>query len=177
MDWREVHAAVAADHQGLANLLRDLFKMVGVGVVRVIDRPFSAEGARILKNVDFVILPLNASGLSTLSDLRRSADSPNPFVPTLLIGVDVAVADVRSAIQFGAHDVVVLPASSHKIRERLARAVLAGRPWVTTTNYVGPCRRRKLTSEWRTHERRRSAEEELAGRIAAEKRIAAILAA
>jgi CheY-like chemotaxis protein len=167
----DIHAGVIADRDGMGRVLGDLLRFAGMRHVLHLATP-SDQAAR-LAQCDVVIAALDAGGLDLITSLRRADRSPNPYIPIVLVGVDVRLADVQAAIQFGAHDVLALPLSSQNVRARLARTVFAGRPWISVAGYFGPCRRRVLRP-WAHTERRAGAEADRAAREAAERRAAAM---
>jgi CheY-like chemotaxis protein len=172
MTLNDMHGAIACQDPRMGGLLKNLMHLTGVRTVRLTEDAFSSDGRTILKDVDFGVVALDPDGLETLSRLRRDPESPNQYLPIIAVGADLMIEDVRSAIHFGAHDVLALPASVAQLQKRIQVAVMAGRPWINTAAYVGPCRRRSLKNTWAKAERRANAAMELAGRAAREAQIA-----
>lgn len=175
--WQEISAGVVATEKGLAPVLKDCLKLVGIGRVLIIGDPFERETRPLVRDCDLLVGALTETGLSLVHRLRRDANSPNTHIPILLVAVDVTAPDVQAAIGFGANDVLLLPINGKTMRQRLTHAVLVGRPFITTASYVGPCRRRALTNTvWQGRERRANAAADLAGRQAAAARAQAMAA-
>jgi CheY-like chemotaxis protein len=170
-DIQAIRAAIIAEHDRLGRVLSEVVRLAGVREATRFEDP-TADPQRLVQ-CDVALAGLNAAGLAVVSRLRRKSDAPNPFIPILLVGADVRLADVQAAIHFGAHDVLALPLRADQLRARLARAVFAGRPWIDVDSYFGPCRRRVLRA-WPHRERRANAEAERAAREAHERRLGAM---
>lgn len=156
---------------GIANLMRDVLAKIGFGNVMTAFDGF--EGVNKIKenHVDFIItdwelrprpdklqlIPQNAvittrygefppvNGASFVKSLRHSPNSPNPFVPVIMM-VSKAVANlVMFARDAGVNEVMVKPIVAEELCERIVRIIDMPRPFVTGKEYRGPCRRRKDT--------------------------------
>jgi hypothetical protein len=83
---------------------------------------------------------------------------------------------VRALISAGAHEVLTFPLTGERVRIHLQRAIFAGRPFVRTESYHGPCRRRVTDRGWTGQERRANAEADRAARAGNERRVNEMLA-
>ena len=91
----------------------------------------------IIANID----ETDDSGAVMLRNLRTGAIPGNPFVPAIITCNSSVAATVRSAVDSGADAVVLKPYSLKQIMDPVTALVDRRRPFVVTSDYVGPERR------------------------------------
>jgi two-component system chemotaxis response regulator CheY len=135
------------DHsQEMRQLIRDMLSRMGI---RRIHESRGIEGAsQILDEnrvhvvlVDWDLEPM--SGLEVVRLLRDKEQSPNPFVPIIML---TGVADkdrVLSSRDAGVNEFLLKPLSSKMLADRINAAVNGTRAFVEGSEYFGPDRRRK----------------------------------
>jgi CheY-like chemotaxis protein len=99
------------------------------------------------------------SGLELTRKIRSSPDSPNPFVPIIMLTGHTSLEYVRAARDAGVSDFLAKPVSAKAIIARLLSIIEHPRPFVRTKVYFGPCRRRRQDDAYRGPERRTSESE------------------
>jgi len=112
-------------------------------------------------NPDVVILDWMMEGMSGLEfvrQLRSSPQTPNPFVPVIMLTGHTHIDHVRQARDAGVNEFLAKPVSVKAILTRLIAVIEHPRPYVRTKSYFGPCRRRRGHDEYRGPERRAAAE-------------------
>jgi CheY-like chemotaxis protein len=128
--------------------------------VKTIYEANSAESAWTIlaKNpCDIVLLDWVMGGMSGLDLARRirtAPDSPNPFVPIVMLTGHTSLEYVRQARDAGVNDFLAKPVSAKAILWRLLSIIEHPRPFVRTKVYFGPCRRRRRDENYRGPERR-----------------------
>jgi DNA-binding response OmpR family regulator len=75
--------------------------------------------------------------------LRANPQSPNPFVPVIILTGPTTQEHVRQARDAGANEFIAKPVSVKTMMSRLASVIEHPRPFVRTSQYFGPCRRRR----------------------------------
>jgi len=126
----------------------------------------AAEGDRAFTllrdaNPDVVILDWMMEGMSGLEFVklvRTSPQTPNPFVPVIMLTGHTHIDHVRQARDAGVNEFLAKPVSVKAILTRLISVIEHPRPYVRTKSYFGPCRRRRGADEYRGPERRAAAE-------------------
>lgn len=83
--------------------------------------------------------------------LRHHEVGNNPFLPVIGLIGDPRPEVISKAIDSGADDLVMKPISTAQLIDRIRKLVTARRPFVVTTDYVGP-RRRGMTENGSTPE-------------------------
>ena len=91
----------------------------------------------IIANID----EADDSAAQLLRSLRNGTIPGNPFVPTIVTCNNSTAATVRAAVDCGADAVVLKPYSLQQIMDPIEAMVDRRRPFVVTSDYVGPERR------------------------------------
>ena len=133
------------------------------GVTTVFEATSGEEGWKILteRRCDLVFVDWVMDGMSGLEFsqmIRTAEDSPNQFVPIVMVTGHTSLERVRAARDAGINEFLAKPVSSKSILARLISVIENPRPFVRTKSYFGPCRRRRRT-EHRGPERRVEASE------------------
>jgi len=110
-------------------------------------------------NPDIIILDWvmeGMSGIDFMRMVRANPTSPNPFVPTIMLTGHTSLEHVQQARDCGINEFIAKPVSVKTMMTRLGAVIEHPRPFVRTSVYFGPCRRRRQ-DEHRGPERRASA--------------------
>jgi two-component system chemotaxis response regulator CheY len=94
------------------------------------------------------------SGIEFVTKLRSDPQSPNPFVPVIMLSGYTQMERVRQARDIGVNEFIAKPVSVKTMMQRLVAVIESPRPYVRTRGYFGPCRRRRGADEYRGPERR-----------------------
>ena len=122
--------------------------LAGVGVEHIRECWDGAEALAALRQwpadvaiVDFQMLPVDGVEFTRL--VRNAADSPNPFLPIIMLTGYAERARVFEARDAGVTEFVVKPVTARAVLDRLNAVIFHPRVFVRTDDYFGPCRRRK----------------------------------
>ena len=110
----------------------------------------------ILDGTDFVRL------------VRTGDDSPNPFVPIIMLTAYSERSKVIAARDAGVTEFCCKPVTAKELFRKVRSIVNTPRPFVRTSNYFGPDRRRIKSENYRGPERR-SEENEASELLTADK--------
>ncbi|HWA31541.1 MAG TPA: response regulator [Rhizomicrobium sp.] len=141
----------------------------GFGCTQVAE---ASEGQRALIlardfNPDVMILDWmmeGMSGLEVVKTIRNAPTSPNPYMPIIMLTGHTSAERVQEARDSGINEFLAKPVSVKALLARLTAVIEFPRPFVRTSVYFGPCRRRRNMDEYTGPERR---EAERAGKRAA----------
>jgi DNA-binding response OmpR family regulator len=86
--------------------------------------------------------------------VRNAADSPNPYLPIIMVTARTERARILEARDAGATEFLAKPIVPAGLISRIVEIVERPRPFVRTKTYFGPCRRRRKLDEWSGVERR-----------------------
>lgn len=90
--------------------------------------------------VDFNMFPMDGRAFTRL--VRTSPDSPNVYLPIIMMTGHSERSRVTDARDAGVTEFVVKPITAKAILDRINAVVFKPRPFVKTDTYFGPCRRR-----------------------------------
>lgn len=77
-----------------------------------------------------------------VSDLRHGRLGINPYLPVILTTWEAERSVVRRLVDSGADDLLVKPLSTKALLDRLEAVAMNRKPFVVTSDYIGPDRRR-----------------------------------
>ena len=101
--------------------------------------------------VDIALVDLNMSpldGLEFTKMMRSAPDSPNPYLPIIMMTGHTERTKVLAARDAGINEFVAKPISVKTLLERIIAVIDRPRSFVKTKNYQGPCRRRGKTADF-----------------------------
>jgi CheY-like chemotaxis protein len=129
------------------------------GVVHIHEAENGDRAWTVLResNPDVVVLDWvmdGMSGIDLIQMIRTNPGSPNPFVPVIMLTGHTSLDHVRQARDAGINEFIAKPVSVKTMMSRLVAVIESPRPFVRTSGYFGPCRRRRGTEEYRGPERR-----------------------
>jgi CheY-like chemotaxis protein len=120
----------------------------GVGVTHVRECWDGAEALEMLRQwpadlaiVDFRMAPVDGVEFTRL--VRNAADSPNQFLPIIMMTGYAERARVMEARDAGVTEFVVKPLTARALLDRLNNLISRPRPFIRTAHYFGPDRRRR----------------------------------
>lgn len=151
-----IRVLIVEDSKYMRNLLRGLLLSYGVGEVLE-----AADGAAALKIImatppdavvcDLQMTPMN--GLDFCDLVRKAENSPNRFMPIVMITANPSREIVAAARDVGVSEFLAKPITAESLLKRLLAAIKP-RPFVETRKYFGPDRRRKEDPEYPGPDRR-----------------------
>lgn len=166
---------VVEDNNYLQLLLVQALRALGVGNIRTASH--GGEAIDILKlmaidptkaglmSVDLIVSNWQMSpidGLMLLRWVRRHKESPNRFIPFVMVTAYADEDKVREARDMGVTEMLAKPFSVSAMAQRLQQVIEKPRQFVHTPDYFGPDRRRQnLGPPTLMEERRVNTEEQV----------------
>lgn len=134
------------DNASMRAITAAILKSAGVrGIREVEDGAAALQALRDwpadLAVVDFNMAPLNGVEFTRL--VRNAGDSPNPYLPIIMMTGHAERARVTEARDAGVTEFMVKPITPRALLQRMQAVIFHPRPFVRTDSYFGPCRRRK----------------------------------
>jgi CheY-like chemotaxis protein len=132
------------------------------GTNKILEAPDGQKAWADLRkaNPDVIILDWmmeGMSGLDLVKLLRTDPQSPNPFVPVIMLTGHTHIDHVRQARDAGVNEFLAKPVSVKALMARMVAVIEHPRPYVRTKTYFGPCRRRRDSDAYQGPERRADA--------------------
>ena len=156
---QHLKALVVEDNAHMRTLLRTILLGLGVGEVHEAQDGGQAftllgRGATDLVVTDLVMAPMD--GIAFVHALRNSANSPNPFLPVIMVSGHTERTRILAARDAGVTEFVAKPITAKNLLLRIMEIVDRPRPFVRGEGYFGPDRRRRndafYVGPWRREE-------------------------
>src|SRR5690606_32703817 len=156
LDLERLSVLVVEDSPFIRSLIANCLKILGVG--KVTTRDHGGDAIEFLTlvhkdpiragvmSVDIVISDWEMSpvdGMMLLRWLRRHKESPNRFMPFIMVTAYTEEARVKEARDMGANEVMTKPFTINGFAQKLENIILRPRQFVHTKDYFGPDRRRQ----------------------------------
>ncbi|PHS79124.1 MAG: hypothetical protein COB59_03475 [Rhodospirillaceae bacterium] len=83
--------------------------------------------------------------------LRHHDVGTNPFLPILALVDSPTANDIQAVVQAGADDLITKPVSAKQLLQRIKALIIARKPFMVTSAYIGPDRRKAEEKAAQTH--------------------------
>ena len=156
IDLSRISCLVVEDSQFLRSLLAGSLNALGVTKIKMADHGGDAIDFLKLQKldpmkagvltIDMIISNWQMSptdGMILLRWVRRHAESPNRFVPFIMLSGHSGNASVAEARDMGVTEFVTKPFSVTTLAQRIQMVIDRPRQFVHTGDYFGPDRRRR----------------------------------
>ena len=158
---RDITIMVVEDQEFTANLLRKMLRVLGASDVHLFDNGEDAWNYYRSNPVDLVITdwqmsPVNGIKLAQL--IRKNPESPNTFVPIIMVTAFREREHVFKARDAGVTEFCCKPITAKEMFSKIAAVINEPRPFIRNRSYFGPDRRRADpdTATFKGPERRKS---------------------
>lgn len=156
-NFSKLRVLVADDSASMRAIVRSI--LAGIGIEQIIEADDGAAAFQRLRTsqIDLAVVDWIMPGQDGLSFVRRvriGDDSPNPFLPIIMVTARTERARILEARDAGATEFLAKPITPAGLISRLVEIVERPRPFVKTKTYFGPCRRRRKLDDWSGVERR-----------------------
>ena len=155
----ELSFLVVDDNMRMRALVRSILRALGVR--NILDTRDGAEGLKKLLHypADIVICDWNMSpldGLEFVRLVRTGKDSPNPYVPIIMLTGHTEMHRVMKSRDSGVHEFLAKPISPKSLYARIRNIIEHPREFVKAREYFGPDRRRRASATYNGPERRKA---------------------
>ena len=141
-----VNILVIDDNKHMANLVIEILH--ALGAKNTCQAGDAAKAFQELKHftadviiVDWHMEPLD--GLDFVRLVRTAKDSPNPYVPIIMLSGYTEYRRITEARDAGINEFLAKPISAKSIYQRIATIIDHPRSFIRTKSYFGPDRRRQ----------------------------------
>ncbi|MES1199694.1 MAG: response regulator [Pseudomonadota bacterium] len=140
----DIQVLIVDDNRQMRFLMRSLLR--AAGVYRVAEAEGALEAFDLMNRfpvdivlADWMMRPVD--GIAFTRMVRLAEDSPNPYVPVLMMTAHTEKSRVRAARDAGVSGFIKKPISARLLFERMSASLLDTRVFVRTPSYFGPDRR------------------------------------
>ena len=160
----KVKFLVVEDNPFMKALLRQILRTLGV--TQIVEATEGAEGFELFKatSPDIVLLDWQmepVDGLE-LTKMIRGNQSPNRYVPIIMITAYSEIARVTLARDAGVNEILVKPIAATNLFTRIRAVIERPRLFVEAETYFGPDRRRRSDPNYKGEDRRTAGKRDLA---------------
>ena len=146
MALEHISALILDDNAHMRGLVRVI--LTGFGVRRIEEAGDIAAAMQLIAagdiDVAFVDMKLaGQSGLEFCRTVRNAADSPNIYLPLIMITAYSERNRVLDAVNAGVDEFLVKPVRAVDVANRVNAIIERRRPFVKVDGYFGPDRRRR----------------------------------
>ncbi|MEZ5937590.1 MAG: response regulator [Hyphomonadaceae bacterium] len=148
---------VVDDNHHMINIVKTILR--GFGFKEFYDARDAVEALDIMKNTqidvmitDYAVSPIN--GCELISLVRNADDSPNPYVPIIMLTAYAERSKVEEARDAGMSEFCAKPVTARGLYDKVRSVINAPRAFVRTAHYFGPDRRRRSSDSFNGEERR-----------------------
>ncbi len=145
------------DNPAMRTILRNILKELQVETIR--EANDGAEALGLLKDLYFDIVitdwnmqPMN--GLQFVRSIRLSKESPNRYIPIIMVTAYSELGQVVTARDAGITEFLAKPVSARSLFSRIKSVIENHRQFVRSQNFFGPDRRRRKVAAYSGTERR-----------------------
>lgn len=141
-----IKVLIADDDLRIAAIVRAVLDSLGFNLIYVVNNGKEALEILQKEKIDFVITDWQMSpmdGISLITYLRTSNDSPNRFLPIIMLTANAERQDVEVARDSGVTEFVIKPFSVKTLCDRIVLMINNPRSFIMTNRFIGPDRRRR----------------------------------
>ncbi len=146
----DVHLLLAERNWEVRECVKGWLRHVGFGTVSGTDKladlvAWISEGAPdlLISDIDLA----DGDPCEVFSAIRHHRVGDDPFLPIIALSTSGDHSTVRKVIDTGADDLLVKPICMELLFERITALIRRRKPFVVTSDYIGPCRRKQARAE------------------------------
>lgn len=150
---------VVDDNHHMTNIIKTILR--GFEVKDFFDASNAADAFQFIRTTpvdlvitDFSMDPVNGCQLTKL--IRTAEDSPNHFVPIIMLTAFAERSKVEQARDSGVTEFCAKPVTATELYKKVCAVINLPRPFIRTSVYFGPDRRRRRDDHYKGKERRES---------------------
>lgn len=157
LDVSEINVLIVEDNLHFRTLIRTILQTIGFGNVE--EARDGAEAFEVLSSfdADLAIIDWKMDGLDGLECVRRirtDEDSPNKFLPIIMVTGYTEDSLAKAAREVGVNGFLGKPISAKSLMSRIVSVFEDKRDFIDSPNYFGPDRRHSQ-QEFKGGERRK----------------------
>jgi two-component system, chemotaxis family, chemotaxis protein CheY len=149
--FESLKALIVEDNAHMRSLLRALLNSIGIKEVAEAAHGHAAIDALRERKSDLVLSDMAMKpmdGIEFTRHVRNHENSPNPFVPIIMITGHTEKQRVEAARDVGVTEFLAKPITAHNLFARIAEIVERPRAFVRCDSYFGPDRRRRQIDDY-----------------------------
>lgn len=145
-DLSGLEVILVDDNRHMRLVVRSILNALGVRNIREAKDATTAFTEQKTAGADLIIVSWlmdTISGPEFVKLTRTAKDSPNPFVPIIMLSAFTEIYRVTEARDAGINEFLAKPISPKSLYQRIVSIIEKPRPFIRTKSFFGPCRRRQ----------------------------------
>ncbi|MCH7864460.1 MAG: response regulator [Proteobacteria bacterium] len=145
-DIQDLKFLVVDDDSNMCHLVSTILRSLGVKATATADNADKAFGLLFDFEADIIICDLRMDpqdGIEFTRMVRTHDDSPNCYVPIIMLTGHSERSAVVRAREAGVHEFLAKPVSAKKLYGKIRSIIENPRAFIRTEDYFGPDRRRQ----------------------------------
>ena len=141
-----LRAFIVDDNANMRSLLRLLLNALDIRLLFEYSDGQAALSEVPLHQPDLILSDLSMvpmNGVAFAQALRRSTDAQMRVLPIILITGHTERRRIEAARDAGVNEILAKPVTAGSLVHRIEEIILRPRPFVSNSDYFGPCRRRQ----------------------------------
>lgn len=153
----KLRVLIVDDNTHMIHIVKTILR--GFGIKYFFEARDAADAFDTFKNeaIDIIVVDQLMDlldGVDFIRLVRTGSDSPNPFVPIVMLSAYSERSKVEAARDAGATEFCAKPVTALEMYRKIEAVINRPRPFVRTAAYFGPDRRRKTNRAYTGPERR-----------------------
>lgn len=145
------------DNSHMITIVKTLLR--GYGIKNFDEARDAVEAFDIARSepIDFIVVDYQMDildGADFVRLVRNAEDSANPYIPIIMLTAYSERSRVEAARDAGVTEFLAKPVNAIDLYRKVASIINSPRPFIRTSNYFGPDRRRHDTGNFNGDERR-----------------------
>jgi two-component system, chemotaxis family, chemotaxis protein CheY len=154
-----VRFLVVDDNVHMINIVKTILR--GFGAAKIFDAKDATEAFHSLRHdhIDIIIVDYQMEvldGIEFVHMVRSSSDSPNRFVPIIMLTAHSERSRVLKARDSGVNEFCCKPVTALELHRKVVTIINHPRPFIKSAGYFGPDRRRHVSTTYQGKERRQA---------------------
>ncbi|ACT58610.1 response regulator receiver protein [Hirschia baltica ATCC 49814] len=150
-DTNNLKVLVVDPNAYMRGIVADALRRLSIGEISTTSSTDEAQDICLSFRPNIVITDWEAgrlSGLEFTRSIRRSEKNIPRDIPVILLASTVARDQIMAARQAGINEFLLKPVSVRALKSRIEEVVIRPRKFIDSRHYIGPCRRRKMDTEF-----------------------------
>lgn len=142
----EIKVLIVDDDHRIAAIIREILENLSFKSIFFAKDGEDALRTMRVEKIDILITDWRMSpmdGINLVKYVRTSEDSPNRFMPIIMLTANVEREHVETARDSGVTEFVIKPFSAKTLCDRIALLIEHPRGFIMSRRFVGPDRRRR----------------------------------
>lgn len=154
---QRVRFMIVDDNGHMVNIVKTILR--GFGAKHIFEAKDATEAFHSLKHdaIDIIIVDYQMEvldGIDFVKLVRTSSDSPNRYIPIIMLTAHSERSRVITARDSGVNEFCCKPVTAMEMHRKIAAIIDHPRPFIKCASYFGPDRRRKQDPKYNGKERR-----------------------